>query len=145
MISLNRALKPRHFLFAGILAVTIPMLLGYVIFRTAPSACYDSPCALPLLLVTASPVAAPVLAILFALNRRAGKPIPDGWLPMALISGVVGQIAVSLFGVALASPNIRRIFFWDVLFVPQGLVVGLAVGLVFWLGLYAFGKPPAQA
>ena len=86
------------------------------------------------------PYAAPVLAVLFAINRRCGKPVPDGWLPTVMISSVVGQIAISAFAVVTSSPEFRDIFFADLLSIPQGLIVGFTIGAVFWIALYAFGR-----
>ena len=140
MLRLTQAPKLRHYLVAGLLAIAIPMALGHAIYRADPAACYDSPCALPLLLLVVPPVVAPVLPVLFAINRQLARPLPDGWLPTVLMSGVTGQIAISLSGVALASPNIRRIFLWDTLFIPQGLIVGLTMGAVFWVALRVFAR-----
>lgn len=146
-LSFDRALKVRRLLLAGVFAVTRPMGPGYVIFRANPSACYDGPCALPLLLLTVAPFAAPVLPVPFAIDRRREWPFADGWLPTILFSGVAGQTAISLFGVAAASPNIRRLFFRDILFIPQGLVTGLAMGVVFRVALHVLGQkgPDIQA
>ena len=75
---------------------------------------------------------------------RAG-PFPDGWLPTGLLSGVAGQVALSVYSVSKASPGYRDIFFSDLLVVPQGFVTCLAVGLVFWVALHALGRErPAE-
>lgn len=145
MLFFNRDLRVVSYLFAGFTASVVPMGLGYVIFLLDPGACYDSPCALPLLLFVMPPYAAPVLTILFAINRRFERSLPDGWLPTILASGIVGQIGMSAFGVLMASPNIRRIFFSDILLVPQGLFVGSVVGVVFWVVLHACGRESADA
>ena len=144
MLSFKRALAARHYVYAGLLAVVGPMALGFVIFRINPSACYDSPCALPLLLLTAPPVAAPVVSVLFAVNHRRQRPFPDGWLPTVLVSGIAGQMGISLVSVALASPNMRRLFLPEILFIPQGLIVGLVIGGAFWIALYALGREGLQ-
>lgn len=140
----KRTPAARHYVYAGVLAVVIPMALGIILFRMNPAACYDSPCALPLLLLTIPPYAAPLLSVLFAVNHRRQRPFPDGWLPTILISGIVGQMGISVFGFVLASPNMRRIFLPEILFIPQGLIVGLAIAGAFWIALHVLGReaPP---
>lgn len=140
MLFLKRSLALHVYLIAGFLAAVTPMCAGYLIFNYNPSACYDSPCALPLLLITVPIFAAPAIMIFFALNRRFKRQIPDGWIPTVLISASGGQVAISIFSILLASPGIRRIFFSDILFIPEGFVVGLMVGSVFWATLYALGQ-----
>lgn len=144
MLFFNRKLGVLSYLVAGFMAIVVPMGLGHSIYHSDPGACYDGPCLLPLLLIISPPYAAPVLTVLFAVNRRTRKSLPDGWLPTVLASGIVGQIGMSVFGVLMASPNIRRIFFSDTLLVPQGLYVGLLVGVVFWGVLYACGRKSAE-
>ena len=140
MLFFKRDLTLLYYVCAGFVAVTIPMVAGYVIHMANPAACYDSPCVLPLLLMILPPFAAPVLLILFAINRRLGKPLPDGWLPTLLISGVLVQIGIAAFGVLSASPFMRETFFSNLLFFPQGFFVGMVIGVLFWVVLYAFGR-----
>ena len=140
MLYLNKSLTIWHYIVAGFLAVVIPMAFGLVLSVTVASGCYDSLCLLPLLMLIVPSCAVPALASLFAINRRIGKPIPDGWLPSVLISGLVVQIAISVFAVSTASPQSRDIFFSKLISVPHGLIVGLTIGAVFWVALYAFGR-----
>jgi hypothetical protein len=140
MLFFHRSLAVHSYLVAVVAAVAVPMSLGYIIFKTNPSACYDSPCLLPLLLMIVPPYAAPVLAALFAINRRRKKLVPDGWLPTIVFSGFAGQIAISVFAVSMSRPGLRDIFFSDLLSVPQGLIVGLTIGAVFWVALNAFAQ-----
>ena len=144
MLFFNRNLGVLSYVVAGITAIVVPIGLGYAIFHSDPGACYDSPCALPLLLVIIPPYAAPALAVIFAISRRFEKSLPDGWLPTILASGIFGQIGISAFGVLMALPQTRQIFFSDVLLIPQGLCVGLVVGVVFWVVLYACGRKSAE-
>ena len=137
MLYLNRSPAVYSYLVAIVVAVAVPMGLGYLIFRMNPSACYDSPCLLPLLFMIVPPFAAPVLAILFSINRLREKPVPDGWLPTMIFSAFAGQIAISTLAIATSSPEFRDIFFSDLASVPQGLIVGLTIGAVFWFALYA--------
>ena len=140
MLFLSKSLAIWHYLVAGILAVAVPMALAQVLSVTVASGCYDSLCLLPLLLLIVPPFAVPVLVVLFALNRRLGKPMPDGWLPTIMMSGLAAQIAISVLALATSSPGAREIFFWDLLSIPQGLFVGLTIGTVFWMSLYACGR-----
>ena len=140
MLYLRQSLALQVYLIAGFLAATIPTLTGYLIFKSTPLACYDSMCALPLLLTTVPTFGAAMLTIAFALNRRFERRIPDGWIPTILIGTCVGQGAISVVAILLASPNIRRNFFSDILFFPQGLVVGFMVASVFWAALYILGR-----
>ena len=137
MLYLSRSPAVYSYLVAIFAAVAVPMGLGYLIFRTNPSACYDSPCLLPLLLMIVPPYAVPVLTVLFAINRLREKLVPDGWLPTIILSGFAGQIGISAFAVATSSPEFRDIFFSDLVSVPQGLIVGFTIGAVFWFALYA--------
>jgi hypothetical protein len=137
MLFFDRSPAIHSYLFAVFVAVTVSMALGYMIYRTNPSACYDSPCLLPLLLMILPPFAVPVLAVLFAINRRRKTSIPDGWLPTIMISGFAVQIAFSVYALSASEPGFRNIFFSELLSVPQGLFVGLLVGAVFWVALYA--------
>lgn len=139
MLVFNRDPAVVSYLIAGFMAIVVPMGLGYVVLSD-PGACFDSPCALPQLLPAIPPYAAPVLTSLFAINRRFERSLPDGWLPTILASGIVGQIVMSAFGVVMASLNIPRIFFSDILLDPQGLFVGLVVGVVFWVVLHGRGR-----
>lgn len=140
MLFLNTPLAAWHYIIAGFLAVIVPIAMAIVLSVTVASGCYDSLCLLPLLMLIVPPFAVPVLAVLFAINRRLGKPVPDGWLPTVLISGVAGQVGVSVFAVSTTSRGVRDIFFSDLLSVPEGLIVGLTIGVVFWIALYAFGR-----
>lgn len=140
MFLLKRTLSLHVYLTAGFLAAAVPMSVGYLIFKSNPAACYDSPCALPLLFVTVPMYAAPVLTVLFALNRRFQRPIPDGWMPTVLISACIGQVAISVFSILLASGNVRRNFYSDILFVPQGFIIGALVASVFWAASYLLGR-----
>lgn len=144
MLFLDKRLMLWHYLVAIILAIGVTMALGWGLSVTIASGCYDSLCLLPLLMLIVPPCAAPVLAALFALNRRFGTPVPDGWLPTVVGSGVAVQIVLSLVIVATASPQSRDIFFSDLISVPEGFGVGLAIGAAFWGALYTFGRenPP---
>ena len=137
MLYFKKEILVRYCLLAGICATLLPMMLGYAIYKLAPSACYDGPCAMPLLLVILSPFMAPLLPILFAVNHRLERPFPDGFLPTIVFSGTASQIAISAYSYSTASPNTRRIFFSELLLVPQGFITGLVIGTVFWLALYA--------
>ena len=140
MIFFNRSLSVYSYLIAVFIGVAVPMGLGYIIFRTNPSACYDSPCLLPLLFMIVPPYAVPALAVFFAINRRSGALVPDGWLPTIAISGFTVQIAVSVFAQSTASSGVRDIFFSDLMSIPQGLIVGLTIGTAFWVALHVFGQ-----
>lgn len=146
MLFLNNHLTVWHYVIAGVLAVAVPMAMALALSQTVMSGCYDSLCLLPLLMLIVPPVAAPVLVVLFALNRRFGKPFPDGWLPIVAISGFLVQIAISVFAVSTATSRYRDIFFSELMSVPQGLIVGLTIGAVFWGALCALGKksPPVK-
>lgn len=140
MLFLGKKLEGWHYIVAVVLAVVVPMLLASVLSVTIASGCYDSLCLLPLLMLIMPPFAVPALAVLFAINRRLGSPLPDGWLPTIMVSGLSGQVGISLFALATAFPSFRDIFFSDLLSFPQGLIVGLTIGVIFWVSLYAFGR-----
>ena len=144
MVFFDRSLKAWHYLLAGLLAAAVPMALGLGLHRMNPGACYDSPCLLPLALLLVPPCAAPALTLLFALNRRLGRPVPDGWLPGPLICGTMVQIVLSTVSLASAEAHMRRIFLFEMFLFPQGFLAGLAVGAVFWGALLASGRQAAR-
>jgi hypothetical protein len=144
MLRFDRTLAVHHYAIATVLAVLLPAGLGLALSETVASGCYDSLCLLPLLLIITPIYGAPVLAALFAINRRIGKPVPDGWLPTVAISGIAGQAAISVFALATATPSFRDIYFSDLLSFPQGLVTGVAVGGSFWVTLHAVGRGPVS-
>ncbi|WP_439123975.1 hypothetical protein [Marivita sp.] len=140
MLRFDRLPTVFSYVIAGLVAIVVPMCLGYVIFRANPSACYDSPCLLPLLLVIASPFAGPVLAVLFLINHRMQKRVPDGWIPTIVFSGLTAQIAVSMLAVATSSPGFRGIFLSELVSIPQGFLFGVTVGSIFWIALNASAR-----
>ncbi len=140
MFFLNRSLSAWRYAVACLLAIGLPMGLGYLMYRVDPGACYDGPCLFPLLLVIVPPVAAPVFAGLFAINRSRARRFPDGVVPTVLVAGVLGQVGMSVFALASTSSRMREIFFYDILSVPQGFFVGTIVGGVFWVVLYGLGR-----
>lgn len=139
IFSLRVPLAAWHYPVAVGIAIIVPVALAYGLSGTVASECYDSLCLLPLLMLIVPPYAAPGLAVLFACNRRSGKPVPDGWLPTIMIFGIVTQVAISLFALATASPGFRDIFFSDLLAFPQGIGVGMTIGAAFWVALYVLG------
>ncbi|MDG4648670.1 hypothetical protein P6F26_09440 [Roseibacterium sp. SDUM158017] len=145
MLFFGKTLSVWHYVVAGSLAVVVPMALAWVLSMTVASGCYDSLCLLPLLMLLVPPCAAPVLAVLFAINRRVGRPVPDGWLPVVMISGVATQVTLSACALATASPEFRDIYFSDLLSVPQGFFVGITIGTVFWVSLHAVGRKSTHA
>lgn len=141
MLFLKRSLVLHVYLVAGFFAAVIPMCTGYLAYYINLGACYDySPCLWPLLLMIVPLFVAPTLTILFAINRRFQGRIPDGLAPTVLMCACVGQVETSVLGFLRASPNYRQIFFSDILFFPQGFVVSLLVGFVFWTALYLLGR-----
>ncbi len=139
MMLLDKQLTVWHYIFAGFVAIVVPMVMALVLSQTVASGCYDSLCLLPLLMLIAPPCAVPVLVALFAINRRLGKPIPDGLVPTVTISGIAIQFVISVIAVSTASAQSRDLFFSELMSVPQGLIVGFTIGAVFWIALSAFG------
>jgi len=144
MLFLNRALKLWHYLAATFVGVILPMLIGRGMAWANPAACYDSPCALPLMLMTTPLVIAPVVALVFAVNSRRSRPFPNGLLPTVLFSAIAGQLGISLWSLTIASPNIRRIFFTDILFMPEGLIVSTFTGALLWIILFVLGSKTGE-
>lgn len=137
MLQFKRLPTGYSYLIAVLVGVAVPMGLGFALFWENPSACYDGPCLLPLLLMTVSPFAVPVLAVLFSINHRMRKRLPDGWIPTIMLSGLTAQIAISALFVMTASPRFRDIFLSELLSFPQGFLFGIIVGAIFWFALYA--------
>lgn len=144
MLFLNRALKRWHYLAATLLGVILPMLVGHGMAWANPAACYDSPCALPLMLMTTPLVMAPVVALVFAVNNRRTRPFPNGLLPTVCFSAIAGQFGISLWSIAIASPNTRRIFFNDILFMPEGFILSAFTGAILWIILFALSSKTGE-
>lgn len=127
----------RDLVFAGIVTAIVPMAAAFTTYWLAPWSCDASAwlCLLQLSLIGVGPVAALCLPLALTLNRRRRAPFPDGLLPVMAVTGVVAQALVSACSLWLASPVLRRVFLFDVLILPQGLVAGVLVGAVFRLAL----------
>lgn len=90
---------------------------------------------LPILLFSV-PVAAGVLLPLAALlNARLGRPVPDGVLPTALLTGVIAHLVLILGYFFLLNPAYRDRFLWESLAIPQPFLAGAISGAVFSLVL----------
>lgn len=127
----------RDLVRAGILTAVVPMAMALAIHGLAPWGCDASAwlCLLPLSLLGVAPIAALGLPILIFFNRRRRQPLPDGWLAVSLFTGCVSQVLASAYGFGSAADHMRRIFLFDVLIFPYGLVAGAMVGVVFWVSL----------
>jgi len=127
----------RRLAVAALATGTVPVALGFGAYWMAPWGCDANAwaCLLPLCLIVLGPAGAIVLPVGFLLNRRRVRPLPDGSVAVAILSGVAGQAGVSAASLWLAAPHVRDIFLWDILIVPQGFVAGLIVGAVFGASL----------
>jgi hypothetical protein len=126
-------LARRHYVWAGILTATIPMLLAYAIYWLAPWGCDANAwlCLLPLSLIVVAPIAALILPFAVFFNRRRRRPLPDGWLPITLSTGVLAQTGISATSLWLYGDYLRHLYLVDVLIFPQAFVAGAMVGTVF--------------
>lgn len=133
----------KRLLIAAIAAAAIPAALGYLVVLAVPHGChvrgaaslYRWSCMLPILLFSV-PVAAGVLLPLAALlNARLGRPVPDGVLPTALLTGVIAHLVLILGYFFLLNPAYRDRFLWESLAIPQPFLAGAISGAVFSLVL----------
>src|SRR5512134_3231566 len=85
------------YLLAGVLTAVLPVALSFAIYWWAPWGCDASAwlCLFPLSLLGVAPIAALCLPIAFALNRRRHHPLPDGLMPVAVMTGVASQVLVT--------------------------------------------------
>jgi hypothetical protein len=132
---------------AALATGTVPVALGFGAYWLMPWGCDANAwtCVLPLCLIWLGPVGAVVLPVVFVLNRRRRRPLPDGILPVMLAAGLAGQVAATLTALWLTEALIRRLFLWDVLILPQGFVAGAIVGAVFAVALRAATARRTQA
>lgn len=137
----------RHLVRAGILTAVIPWAIAFAMHWWAPWGCDASAwlCVFPLSLSGIAPIAALCLPLLFFFNQRRRHPFPDGWLSIMVLSGCVSQLLVSAYGLWLVDDHVRRIFFFDVLMFPHGLVAGVLIGAVFRGSLALPGLQPKTA
>lgn len=133
----SSAISGGKYVFAGVLTAAIPVALAFTIYWSAPWACDASAwlCLFPLSLLGVAPVAALCLPIVFYLNRRRPHPLPDGWMPVVLLTGVVSQVLVTGYSLWLLEDYMRRVFFFEALIFPQGFAAGAVTGAVFWWSL----------
>lgn len=80
------------------------------------------------------------MPILFGLNQRRGRALPDGLLPFVVLVALFSQTMVTGYSFWQSEEHIRRIFFYDVLIFPQALAAGALVGTLFWCALYVLDK-----
>ena len=140
--STAKVFSARDYIRAGILTAIVPVAGAFTSYWLAPWGCDANawPCVLPLALLVIAPFAALVLPLLTLLNRRRRRPLPDGWISIALLSGVIGQLITSGASLWLNEPHVRRTFFVEVLVIPQGFVAGAIAGAVFWASLSGFSR-----
>ena len=124
---------------AALATGTVPVALGFGAYWMMPWGCDANAwaCILPLCLIWLGPAGAVVLPVVFVLNRRRRRPLPDGIVPVTLAAGLAGQVAATGTALWLTEALIRRLFLWDVLILPQGFVAGAIVGAVFRTTLLA--------
>lgn len=110
-------LNARDYIWAGILTGAIPFAIGLMTLWVAPWACDASPwlCLLPIALMYISPVAAVFLPLVFLLNCRAAKSLPDGFLVVTLLSAFLVQVIVSGMSFWNSETHMRKIFFVSIL------------------------------
>ena len=133
----------KRLVLAALAAAVIPAALGYLVVLAVPHGChvrgaaslYRWSCMLPIFLFSV-PVAAGVLLPLAAiLNARLGRPVPDGVLPTALLTGVIAHLVLILGYFLLLNPAYRDRFLWESLAIPQPFLAGAISGAVFSLVL----------
>lgn len=90
---------------------------------------------LPGLLVV-TPIGVAVLApIVWTLNRRWARPLPDGWLAFIPAAGVCTQIVLCGGYLLMLGGAYGELFLAEILSIPQPFVAGAISGAVFWVTL----------
>lgn len=137
-----RSASPLDYLIAAFLTAVASLSIAYSIYLAAPWGCDANAwlCLFPISLIGIGPVAAVIMPILFSLNRRRTRALPDGLLPFVVLVGLVSQAVVSGYSLWQSEEHMRRIFFYDVLIFPHGLAAGALAGAVFWCALYILNK-----
>lgn len=131
-----------HLVVAAVLTAVLPAALGFAMYRSAPSGCDTNAwlCLFPISMFYLAPAAAVYLPVLFYLNRRRRRPLPDGLMPVALLTGVVTQFLASGVSLWSLADYMRRIHVHEVLIFPQALAAGIVIGAVFRLSLAVLSK-----
>lgn len=130
------------YLVAAFLTAVVSIATAFSIYWFAPWGCDTSAwlCLFPISLIGVAPIAAICMPILFSLNQRRPRALPDGWLPFVLSSAVVAQLVVTGYSLWLFEEHMRRNFIFEVLILPQGLAAGSLTGAVFWCSLFILNK-----
>lgn len=134
------------YFIAALSTAVVSVAFAYTIYWFAPWGCDASAwlCLFPLSLIGVAPLGAICLPILFRLNLRRRRPIPDGWLPFISAVAAISQLGVTGYSLWLFDDRMRQIFFYEILIFPQGLAAGAMTGAVFWCSLYFLNNRRAR-
>jgi hypothetical protein len=129
----------RDYLRAAIVTALVPSVAGAILLWLVPPGCdlrgdpefYRWTCLFPGLLIPVSIALAVLLPMAILLNRRFGRPVPDGWLATILIAAAATQ-AVCVGGYAvMLGPAYAGLFLKEMFFVPQPFLCGAVAAGVF--------------
>jgi hypothetical protein len=142
MWSSGRDLLVKEYVWIGLLTGIVPSLLAFLSYWLAPWGCDANAwlCLLPLALLVLAPFAALWLPVLFYINQRMRHTVPDGWLPIIFLSGVVSQVMSASYGLWRFQPYLEYVDTHEVLLFPQGFAAGAIIGLVFWVSRASIGS-----
>lgn len=143
----------KRLVLAALAAAVIPVALGYLVVLAVPHGChvrgaaslYRWSCMLPIFLFSIPVVAGVLLPLAALLNARLGRPVPDGVLPTALLTGVIAHLVLILAYFLLLNPAYRDRFLWESLAIPQPFLAGAISGAVFSLALSFQNRRSSQA
>ncbi len=144
---LPTAPRTRASLVAAIPTALIPAACASVILWLFPQGCdirgdaalYRWTCLLPSLLVSVPLFAAVILPVAMLLNTRFGRPVPDGWLPTVLLTGILSQAVLVGGYFYFLDSAYRDPFLAELLSIPQPFLAGVVAAAVycsmlgFWL------------
>lgn len=140
--------RTRHRVYAVVVASILPGLLAGAILLIFPSGCdergapdvYRWTCLLPRLLLLLPMLIAVFLPISGWLNRRLHRPLPDGRLASALITGLATQLAFVASYAMVLDPAYFRAFLAEVVYIPQPFVTGAVTAASYKAALHWFGR-----
>jgi hypothetical protein len=132
-----------HLLAAAVTGLGVPALT-WLFLQVFPRGCdlrgdpeiYRWTCLLPGLLIMVPLVVAVILPFVMIVNRRLARPLPDGWLPASLATGILTQLLLTLGYALTLGQAYRGAFLSEVLTIPQPFVAGFLSAAVYSCALH---------
>ena len=135
MAAPSQTWKGARYVAAGGLTAAVAMSFAYAVPWVANGGdCSEESayfCLWFIVILVSAPITAFYLTLVLHLNRLRRKPLPHGILVIVPFSAILTQTLVSAFFVWVMWPPRSYRPLSEILLVPQGLVAGILVGVVY--------------